>query len=240
LNIYKQDSIFQNAKTAIDVGYFFNYNSRLYLGYQSTESSDIQKTNNSTIRDFNNSFVTANFEYINVDKSNYLFPEKTKLSSKIGYGSRYSNSNNYQQFFTNVDISHSLYLNDRNSIFLKSRNFYLQSDQYIINELYRFGGINSIRGFNENSLQGNFFSSLLSEYRFLVSPELYVHSILDYGYYFDATNSKKDNLFGFGFGFGLLTKNGLLNMIYANGSSGNQQIQLSNSVVHLSLKLDLF
>jgi hypothetical protein len=240
LNIYKQDSIFQNAKTAIDFGYFFNYNSRLYLGYQSAESSDIQKTNNSTIRDYSNSFVTANFEYINIDKANFLFPEKTKLSSKIGYGSRYSNSNNYQQFFANIDICQSLYFNDRNSVFLKSRNYFLQSDQYIINELYRFGGINSIRGFNENSLQGNFFSSLLSEYRYLVTPELYVHSILDYGYYSDATNSKKDRLFGFGFGFGLQTKNGLLNMVYANGSNGNQKIQFSNSVVHLSLKLDLF
>ena len=240
LNIYKQDSIFQNAKTAIDIGYFFNYNSRLYLGYQSAESSDIQKSNNSIIRDYSNSFVTTNFEYSNLDKSNFLFPEKTKLSSKIGYGSRYSNSNNYQQFFANLDISHSLYLNDRNSVYLKSRNYYLQSDQYIINELYRFGGINSIRGFNENSLQGNFFNSLLSEYRYLVSSELYVHSILDYGYYSDATNSKRDSLFGFGFGFGLVTKNGMLNMVYANGSAGNQQIQFSNSVVHLSLKLDLF
>ena len=240
LNIYKQDSIFQNAKTAIDVGYFFSYTSRLYLGYQSAESSDIQKTNNSSIRDYNNSYVTANFEYVNLDKSNFLFPEKTKLISKIGYGSRYSNSNNYQQFFANIDISHSLKLNDKNSVYLKSRNYYLQSDQYIINELYRFGGINSIRGFNENSLQGNFFSSLLSEYRYLVSPDLYVHTILDYGYFSDATSSKSDNLFGVGFGFGLLTKNGLLNMVYANGSSGNQNIQLSNSVVHLSLKLDLF
>ena len=240
LNIYKQDSIFQNAKTSIDVGYFFSYTSRLYLGYQSAESSDIQKTNNSTIRDYNNSYVTANFEYVNLDKSNFLFPEKTKLISKIGYGSRYSNSNNYQQFFANIDISHSLKLNDKNSVYLKSRNYYLQSDQYIINELYRFGGINSIRGFNENSLQGNFFSSLLSEYRYLVSPDLYVHTILDYGYFSDATSSKSDNLFGVGFGFGLLTKNGLLNMVYANGSSGNQNIQLSNSVVHLSLKLDLF
>ena len=224
LNIYKQDSIFQNAKTAIDVGYFFNYNSRLYLGYQSTESSDIQKTNNSSIRDYNNSYVTANFEYVNLDKSNFLFPEKTKLISKIGYGSRYSNSNNYQQFFANIDISHSLTLNDKNSVYLKSRNYYLQSDQYIINELYRFGGINSIRGFNENSLQGNFFSSLLSEYRYLVSQDLYIHSILDYGYFTDTTNSKSDNLFGFGFGFGLLTKNGLLNMVYANSSNGNQKI----------------
>ncbi len=240
LNIYKQDSIFQNAKTAIDVGYFFNYNSRLYLGYQSAESSDIQKSNNSTISDYSNSFLTANFEYIKLDKSNFLFPEKTKLSSKIGFGSRYSNFNNYKQFFGNIDISHALQLNDRNSIYLKSRNYYLQSDQYIINELYRFGGINSIRGFNENSLQGNFFSSLLSEYRYLVSQDLYIHSILDYGYFTDATNSKSDNLFGFGFGFGLLTKNGLLNMVYANGSNGNQKIQLSNSIIHLSLKLNLF
>lgn len=240
LNIYKQDTIFQNAKTSIEVGYYFKYNSRLYLGYQSVESSDIQNTNNSTLKDFNNYFVTANFEYVNLDKSVFLFPEKTKLSSKFGYGSRYSNSNNYQQFFANIDISHSLFLNDRNSIYLKSRNYYLQSDQYIINELYRFGGINSIRGFNENSLQGNFFSSLISEYRYLVSPEIYIHSIIDYGYYSDATSSKKDNLFGYGFGFGLLTKNGLLNMVYANGNSRNENIQLSNSIVHLSLKLDLF
>lgn len=240
LNIYKQDSIFQNAKTAIDVGYFFNYNSRLYLGYQSVESSAIQKMNNTTISDFSNSFLTANFEYINIEKSSFLFPEKTKLSSKIGYGSRYSNSNNYQQFFANIDLSHILSLNSKNSIYIKSRNYFLQSDQYIINELYRFGGINSIRGFNENSLQGNFFSSLITEYRYIISPELYVHSILDYGYYSDATNSKSDNLFGFGFGFGLLTKNGMLNMVYANGSAGNQNIQLSNSVVQLSLKLNLF
>lgn len=240
LNIYKQDTIFQNAKTAIEVGYFFNYNSRLYLGYQSAESSDIQNSNSTTLRDYSNTFVTANFEFLNLDKSDFLFPEKTKLSSKIGYGSRYSNSNNYQQFFANIDISHSLLLNNKNSIYLKSRNYYLQSDQYIINELYRFGGINSIRGFNENSLQGNFFSSLLTEYRYLVASDLYVHSILDYGFYSDATDSKNDNLFGLGFGFGLLTKNGMLNMVYANGSSTNQKIQLSNSIVHLSLKLNLF
>jgi len=55
LNIFKQDSIFQNAKTGIDLGYYFNYNTKVYLGYQSTESSDIQNTNSSTLSDFNNS-----------------------------------------------------------------------------------------------------------------------------------------------------------------------------------------
>jgi len=51
LNIFKQDSTFQNTQTALDLGYFFNYNTRVYLGYQSAESSDIQNQNTTSISD---------------------------------------------------------------------------------------------------------------------------------------------------------------------------------------------
>jgi hemolysin activation/secretion protein len=119
---------------------------------------------------------------------------------------------------------------------IKSQNYYLQSSTYIVNELYRFGGITSIRGFNENSLQGNVFTSLLTEYRYVLSPSIYAHSIIDYGYVQDRTSNVNSNLLGFGFGFGLLTKNGLFNLIYANGSTDEQQIKLSNSIVHISFK----
>jgi outer membrane protein assembly factor BamA len=127
-------------------------------------------------------------------------------------------------------------LNNKNVINIKSQNFYLQSDEYIINELYRFGGINSIRGFNENTLQGNVFSSLLTEYRYVLSPSIYVHSIMDYAYFQDKTTNLSGTLLGLGFGFGILTKNGLLNLVYANGSTKDQAIKLSNSIVHISLK----
>ncbi len=236
LTIFKQDSIFQNTRTSIDFGYFFNYNSRLYLGYQSAESSDIQNKNNAIISDYKNSFVTTNYEFVNYQNSSFLFPEKSKISTKIGFGSRNSNLKSYQQFFATIDLSHSLFLNEKNCINIKSRNYYLQSDQYIINELYRFGGINSIRGFNENSLQANVFSSLLTEYRYVLAPSIYVHSIMDYGYYKDTVNSKSGTLLGLGFGFGLLTKNGLFNIVYANGSSKAQAIKLTNSIVHISFK----
>lgn len=236
LTIFKQDSIFQNTRTAIDFGYFFNYNSRLYLGYQSVESSDIQNKNNAIISDYKNSFVTSNYEFVDYKNSNFLFPEKSKISAKIGFGSRNSNLKSYQQFFATIDLSHSLFLNEKNCIHIKSRNYYLQSDQYIINELYRFGGINSIRGFNENSLQANVFSSLLTEYRYVLASSIYVHSIMDYGYYKDTVNSKSSTLLGLGFGFGLLTKNGLFNIVYANGSAKDQAIKLSNSIVHISFK----
>ncbi len=236
LNIFKQDSTYQNTQTAIDLGYYFNYNTRLYLGYQSTESSDIQNVNNASLNDFENSFITTNFEFLDFKNDDFLFPEKTNVNLKIGVGKRNANSQTNSQFFGNFTIKHNFYLNNKNIISLKSQNYYLQSDSYIINELYRFGGINSIRGFNENSLQGNFFSSILTEYQYVLAPSIYVHTIMDYGYFQDKTSNIKDNLVGLGFGFGLLTKNGLFNIVYANGSTKEQTAKLSNSIVHISFK----
>ena len=236
LNIFKQDSTFQNTQTNIDLGYYFNYNTRLYLGYQSTESSDIQNVNTTSLNDFENSFVTSNFEFLNFKNDDFLFPEKTTINLKVGVGKRNSNLETNSQFFGNFNVKHNFYLNNKNIISLKSQNYYLQSESYIINELFRFGGINSIRGFNENSLQTNLFSSILTEYRYVLAPSIYVHSIIDYGYFQDKTSNVEDNLLGLGFGFGLLTKNGLFNIVYANGSTKEQTVKLSNSIVHISLK----
>lgn len=236
LNIFKQDSTFQNTKTAIDLGYYFNYNTRLYLGYQSTESSDIQNVNTSSLSDFDNSFLTTGLEFVDFKNDDFLFPEKTFFDLKIGTGKRDSKLISDSQFFGSLFVKHNFYLNQKNVVNLKSQNFYLQSGNYIVNELQRFGGINSIRGFNENSLQGNLFGSVLSEYRYILSPSLYIHSIIDYGYLQDKTADSNQTLLGIGFGFGLLTKNGLFNIVYANGSTNNQDVKLSNSIVHISFK----
>ena len=236
LNIFKQDSTYQNTQTSIDFGYYFNYNTRLYFGYQSTESSDIKNSNTLLLSDYTNKFYTSNFEFVEYKDDDYLFPEKSNFNFKIGTGRRDSKFQNNSQFYGSVNLSHNIYLNSKNILNLKSQNYYLQSDAYILNELYRFGGINSIRGFNENTLQGNIFSSVLSEYRYVLSPSIYVHSIMDYAYFQDKTTNIKGNLLGLGFGFGLLTKNGLFNLVYANGSTKDQAIKFSSSIVHISLK----
>ncbi len=239
INIFKQDSTFQNTQTAIDLGYFINYNSRMYLGYQATESSDIQNTNNTRISDYTNSFVTANFEHHKFDDIKPIFLKKTSLRMSIGTGKRTKNSlletsGINQQFYWNINALHHFELNKNNSIKLTLQNYYLRSDTYIINELYRFGGINSIRGFAENSLQAHFVTAILSEYSYLLSPDLYLHSILDYAYYQDGSTNLKDTLLGIGFGMGLQTKNGLLKLAIANGSSKNQAIKFNNTILQIA------
>ena len=236
LRIFKQDSTFQNTVTDLNLGYYFSYNTKAFIGYQKTTSVDIQNTNSFSLNDFTNTFLTSSFEHVTFSQDNFIFPERTKVFTKIGFGSRTISSAKSNQFFGQLEVSHYFELNQKNSIFIKNQSYYLQSDDYIINELYRFGGINSIRGFNENSLQANFFSGIMAEYRYLVAPNLYVHSITDYGYFQDKTATIDDKLLGLGFGFGLFTKNGLFNLVYANGSTSDQAIKLSNSIVHISFK----
>ena len=236
LRIFKQDSTFQNTITDLNLGYYFSYNTKAYLGYQKTNSVDIQNTNSFSLNDFTNTFLTTSFEHLEPNPDHFIFPEKAKVFVKFGTGNRTIASQKTNQFFTQWDINYSFNLNPKNSIFVRNQTFFLQSDDYVINELFRFGGINSIRGFNENSLQANVFSGIIAEYRYLVAPNLYIHSITDYGYFQDKTAEINDKLLGLGFGFGLFTKNGLFNLVYANGSTSDQTIKLSNSIVHISFK----
>lgn len=236
LRIFKQDSTFQNTVTDLNIGYYFSYNSKLFIGRQQTQSVDIQNLNNSSLSDYSNSFWTSTYEYTNYNVDDFIFPEKTTLFIKGGTGKRDAKTGESNQYFAQLNVSHNIYLNKKNIINIKSHNFYLDSRNYIINELFRFGGINSIRGFNENSLQANLFTSIMAEYRHILSPGLYAHTITDYGYFQDKSSNTNNNLLGLGIGIGLFTKNGLFNIIYANGSTKDQQIKLSNSIVHISFK----
>lgn len=242
LDIFKQDSTFQNTKTAIDLGYYLQYNSRIYLGYQSTESSDIQNTNNTTISDYKNSYITTSFDYKQIDITNNLFPRKALLNLIIGYGKRDTSNipqtaESSKQFYTNINLSYNFELNEKNFININSQNFYLNSKNYISNELFRFGGTNSIRGFLENSLQANFNALILTEYRYLVSKNLYINSILDYGLYQDLTSNVNQNrikkLIGIGIGTGIQTPNGLLKITLTNGAEKTTALQLYNTIINI-------
>ncbi|MFA7445694.1 MAG: hypothetical protein WCY89_07070 [Flavobacteriaceae bacterium] len=236
LNIFKQDSTFQNTRTNIELGYYFNYNTRAYLGYSSTESNDIQNTNSLSMNDFENTFYTLSLEYFYPNRTDFLFPEKIRANIKSGTGKRVSAFDDNQQFFVSAEAFNNFYLNPKNIINLKVQGYYLDSDSYIISELYRFGGINSLRGFTENSLQANLFTGLMAEYRYVLAPSLYVHSITDFGYFQDKASGFNNQLLGLGFGLGLYTNGGLFNLVYANGSIDGQEIKLSNSIVHISFK----
>ncbi len=237
LQIFKQDSTFQNTKTALHLGYLFRFHKRIYLGYQSAESSDTQNLNSAALSDYKNHFTTLSYEYFDNSTEDPLFPEKTKWSGQYGFGSRNTPSQKNKQYFIALNLKNDWALNDKNHLLIKNELYYLHSDRYLLNELGRFGGINSIIGFNENSLQANFLATARSEYRYKISPSLYWSALFDYGLYQDrTTNPRTNSISGIGTGIKLATKTGLLNLVYAASNTSNQSFNYKNAIVHLSLK----
>lgn len=236
LQIFKQDSSFQNTATKLNIGYLHRLNTRFSLGIQTTTSVDIQNANTISLQDYKARFTTLGVSYFKRDNLNFLFPEKTNIALEVGTGKRMQDIQDTKQNFMHFNANHHLYLNSKNSIFIKSDNYYLYSNTYIVNELYRFGGIYSIRGFNENSLQANVLGSMMTEYRYLLSSGFYIHTITDVAYFEDKATGISDHLLGVGIGMGLQTGNGLFNLVYANGNSSNQAFKASNAIIHISFK----
>ena len=126
-------------------------------------------------------------------------------------------------------------LNYKNSIYLKNNTKAVNSDSYLINELFRFGGINSIRGFNENSIDASFYSVLNSEYRYQFNQDIYIHSIIDFAYFENQITALKQKLYSFGIGIGLQTSAGIIKFSIANGNAENQDFNFSNTKIHISI-----
>ena len=240
LNIFKQDSTFQNSKTTLDINYLIDYNTKVYTGIESTVSSEIQNINNNTISDFKNQFITIGVNHQKNSPNTPFFPEKTKIDFRFGLGKREvqnttTNASNQKQYFINLNLSHNFIINTKNSINIRNQNSYLKSNNYLTNELFRFGGLYSIRGFAENSLQGDMFTCLLTEYKYTISNALQLHTILDFGLYQDKTISNYLNLTNsIGIGTSVFTKNGLIKLILTNGRALKNEFSLNNSILNIS------
>ncbi len=234
LNVFKQDSLFQNTKTNIKLNYLLPNNAQIGLGLLQNSSNAIGKINQTNIQDYENSFYTFTFNYSKNDFKDYLFPELFALDFSSGIGSRKNNINDSSQYFIHLNGFYHYIFNTKSSFYIKNNNFFLKSNHFLINELFRFGGIYSIRGFQENSLQANVLSFFASEYRYRLSSNLYLHSILDYSFYEDATSNTSKNLTGIGVGMGLYTKNGLFKLNYATGFEQNNSPNFQNALLHFS------
>lgn len=232
LNIFKKDSTFTTTQQALKLNYPFNDKQQLGLGMRLVSSNALKPANNVQVEDYNSQFYELNYHYTKRQAKDLLFPIQSKVEVSLAFGQRQSEQSSQQRHIRLLG-QHIFLLNSKNSIFLKLHLEQLQSERYLLNELLRFGGIRSIRGFQENSLFATQLAVLCSEYRYRLSSGLFVHSVIDAGYFQDSQNDEF-RLYGFGLGFGLQTNGGLLRLTYANGKTQDTPFDLSNSKVHLS------
>ena len=236
LKIFKRDSTFSTSDQLIKVRYQINTTSKTYLGYKAYESSNLRKDNsiNIDVEDYTSKFLLAGLSYTKT-QNNILFPIKSKFHLDTEIGSKETKITTESQLRASLLFYYIFNLNYKNSIYLKNNTKAVNSDSYLINELFRFGGINSIRGFNENSIDASFYSVLNSEYRYQFNQDIYIHSIIDFAYFENQITALKQKLYSFGIGIGLQTSAGIIKFSIANGNAENQDFNFSNTKIHISI-----
>lgn len=236
LNITKRDSSFITTKQKTNLYYQLNDKTTLYGGIETIESSNISNIDLINVIDYKSTFYTFKYQYLRLQNNEKLFPTKSQVKIELGLGNRKTFFGNENQNTINLNASHIFNLNNKNSIYINNKIQIIHSENYLENELFTFGGINSIRGFAENSLTANNIITINTEYRYKLSSTIYVNSVIDLAHFKNNIYNQKETLYGFGLGVGILTKGGLLRFIYANGKNQTETFNFSNSKIHLSLK----
>ncbi|NRD21024.1 hypothetical protein HNV08_13285 [Winogradskyella eckloniae] len=235
LNIFRKDSTFLNANQYAKVNYQINNRHKIGIGITSTNSTNLLENDTNTLNDYTTNYYTFEYNYIKSQEHDLLFPINFWFNFSAGYGDRNTDISSEKQNVFNLETFKIFNLNATNSIFAKLSGASLNSNDYLDNELFRFGGINSIRGFEENSLTADLYGVISTEYRYRLSSNIYINSVFDAAYLENSINNAKEKLFGFGLGFGLLTNAGLFRFNYSSGKTENRAFKLSDSKVHVSL-----
>jgi hemolysin activation/secretion protein len=146
-----------------------------------------------------------------------------------GYGIREDSNNDENQFRIRFNSEMNLSLSKRSYLNLRNLTGYLNSKTFLTNELFRIGGANSIRGFNEQSIFTNQFSHLNIEYRYLTSNDSYLHTITDFGVYNNMSQNDTDSLLGLGFGYLFSVENNQVNLGYVLGIRPGESFKFDQS-----------
>ena len=237
-NLFKRDSSFLDVKTNLGIQYQLTDGSILKAFYQLSSSDLLYGASNSIFsklskvrsNSYGLSFFRRKLDYIpNPMKGNSLLMEVAVGSRKTILDSVRNSlmgriNLQYQQYFQ---------LYGRNVVKLAANFESYYAPEIFQNELYRFGGINSFRGFNEEELFASTKLITTLEYRFIVDRNSNAFLFYDQAFYENnALNYLKDHPFGVGAGFSFGTKLGIFTISYALGKQLNNNLDFRSGKIH--------
>ena len=229
-SIYKQDSTFLNTKFHSLISYPISTKTKIAFTYDSESSENLLQNSINTIQPFDNSFLGIGLSYIIPNEDN-LFEDLFNISVNTSFGNRKSDTKKTNQFKINFISSFLWNLNYRNSFFIRNETGYLNSNDFLDNELFRIGGANSLRGFNEQSIFTSKYSYFNTEYRYLTLQNSYLFSITDFGFLRKNLIRENDFLLGIGIGYSFQKKDNNFKISYVISKSDNTALDFESSKI---------
>ena len=250
LKIYKRDSTFTSIKTA--AGILFNF------GGQNRLRAFVEKNTTNQISTFITAQPLANVNStfyglsIQLEKLDYRYnPRKGYLLQaegatgirNIASSNLFSENNPLPAVKKNVhriDVQADYYIPTwkKQSIRLHGAGAGLFAPSIFDNEMFRIGGLRTLRGINEESINTTSYAIGTLEYRFLFEENSALYVFVDQSWYEkkSATTFLTDTPIGFGAGVNFETKAGIFTFNYALGQQYDNPILVRNAKVSFGFR----
>ncbi len=255
IKLYKKDTTFIDVGNTLAFNYYYNGLNYIKTFYKQRNANLI--STNGLIA------LTVLPEYADITTKSYglgFFYEKLdyKFNPKKGIsintqgsiGSRIIKKNPKlnDAAYTNVDLNSSQYqiegdvmgfikLHKNNILKLGVQYATLFGNTIYKNELYRIGGLRTLRGFDEESLYASTYFIPTIEYRFLFEKNSNLFVFIEGAWYENKSNNLqiKDTPISLGAGINFDTKAGIFNLGYALGNQFGNGFDLRTGKIHAGL-----
>lgn len=233
VNIYRQDSTFASVKLLPSV--YLHLSNRQKLGLRGRfETSTVTDSLYIQGKDFNKKGIGLWYE-ITEPSEVELFLYKTRIRAEADYISTiYPKENGTaQQNNFLLSAERNFHISGNNYLNLRAETALLNSkNDFAANELLRFGGWNSFRGFNENALLADFYYFGTAEYRYLVGNQAFFDVFGQYGQLNNRNLGLQPKLYSLGLGFNFFLPIGLMSFQISNGNEFGNPVKFGDTKIH--------
>lgn len=252
LHIYRRDTTFSTVTTDLGIQYIFRGGDYVKVFWEQEQSN--------LISTFDLDIATELPEYADVVINSFGFGSKIEeldyrlnptrgfdIVGQVGFGNK--------EIRQNPSINPALYDSlalkstrtkgqvtaryfipffNRHTFMIGNQSGILVNDNLFTNELFRIGGLKTLRGFDEESIFASNYSIFTLEYRFILEENSYFSVFYDQGWYENQSSTTfiTDTPFGFGTGITFDTKIGIFSISYALGKQFSNPILFRAAKIH--------
>lgn len=246
-DLFRRDSTFTTLHSRGQITYKPFGPLALGIGYttlQSTIGSNLD-LNQNNISDFKQGLWGFEAQ-LEQRRNSSLMPRRYFVNAQMEFGTSQENtsiennfsenkqSNPRQRF--NLDLDYLFDLWPNHFFWLYHKTVVIRGDNLRVNELHRFGGTQSLRGFNENLIETSQLHLIQAEYRLSFSEAFYLHHLSDFAFYQNSVDELYTQNYSLGLGIAAITRAGILKIQIAQGFGKRTDFSTNNTKIHLVFK----
>lgn len=256
IKIYKKDTSFIDVNNNIGLQYYFSGLNNLKVFYKQRNANILSTSGLSAITvlpDYADITTQSYGIGLTFEKLDYRFnPHKgiaVNINAQTGNKVIKKNSKINDAAYNGLQLRSTQYQSDGDiNVYLqiKGNNVLRIGAQYgtvfgsapvFKNELFRIGGLRTLRGFDEESIYTSSYVIPTLEYRFLFSQNSNILLFAEGAWYENNSGSAyfSDQPYSFGAGINFDTKAGIFSLNYALGSQKGNGIDIRSGKIHFGL-----